>query len=117
MERLYLDEISNLAVLIANLIRKYRPKILFTHYFEDKHPDHKAIGESTKDALFLARTKRDDFENEPYNCTNVLMFISDITKIPLMNKYIAADVLEGENKALEVFYPLTLVKGEGYYVL
>ncbi|WP_158245161.1 MULTISPECIES: PIG-L deacetylase family protein [unclassified Petrotoga] len=146
----YLNEINNLAALIANLIRKYRPKILFTHYFEDKHPDHKAVGESTIDALFLARTKREDLENEPYNCSNVLMFISDITKISqskffveitdfleekikvlrlyesqkevlgpisLMNKYIAADVLEGRNKAVEVFYPLTLVKGEGYYVL
>jgi len=78
----YLTDYHDLTKTIVNLIRKYKPKILFTHYFEDKHPDHKIIGNITKNALFLARTKRDDLDGEPYTCKNVLMFIPDITYMP-----------------------------------
>jgi LmbE family N-acetylglucosaminyl deacetylase len=144
------EDNNNVTKLITNLIRTYRPKILFTHYFYDKHPDHKATAESIRDAMFLARTNRKDLEYEPYNCPNVLMFISDITHIPesrffieitdflqekisilnlyesqkdvlqpipMINKLLAADVLESKNKAVEIFYPLTLLNNGEHYGL
>jgi len=43
---------------IINIIRKLRPSLVFTSYYEDKHPDHVACGKLVRDAFFNARLKK-----------------------------------------------------------
>jgi N-acetylglucosamine malate deacetylase 1 len=50
---------------IVILIRKYRPKIIFAPYFNDRHPDHISASKLTKNAMFvsgLSKVKTSDRE-------------------------------------------------------
>jgi bacillithiol biosynthesis deacetylase BshB1 len=38
----------------VRLIRKYRPQIIFTHWHEDRHRDHKAVSQVTEGARYTA---------------------------------------------------------------
>ncbi|MEW5802877.1 MAG: bacillithiol biosynthesis deacetylase BshB1 [bacterium] len=40
---------------VARVIRKFRPSILLTSYFQDWHPDHAAAGRLVQQAFFQAR--------------------------------------------------------------
>ncbi|WP_078380209.1 bacillithiol biosynthesis deacetylase BshB1 [Sutcliffiella halmapala] len=43
---------------IVSVIRKYRPKIVFAPYFEDRHPDHGNCAQLVDEAVFSAGIKR-----------------------------------------------------------
>ncbi|MBF0430989.1 MAG: bacillithiol biosynthesis deacetylase BshB1 [Fibrobacteria bacterium] len=53
--RLENNQESQLSMIAV--IRKYRPKILLTHYFKDEHPDHIATAEIVDAARFKAGLK------------------------------------------------------------
>ena len=67
--RLYpTDEYVNQAI---KMIRKYRPKIIFAPYFNDRHPDHIGASEIVKRAMFLSglpkiKTELEGEEQIPY---------------------------------------------------
>ena len=39
---------------IVEVIRKYRPEVVFTHYWDAPHPDHRATSQAVVDACYLA---------------------------------------------------------------
>lgn len=41
-------------VAVVRVIRKYRPKVVFTHYWEDPHPDHAHTSRVVTEAAHLA---------------------------------------------------------------
>ena len=45
-------------VRIAEIIRRYRPKLVLAPYFGDRHPDHAAAGTLVKNAQLYCRLKR-----------------------------------------------------------
>lgn len=45
---------------IANVIREYRPKLVFAPYIEDRHPDHGNCARLVKEAVFSAGIKNYD---------------------------------------------------------
>ncbi|RHW41268.1 bacillithiol biosynthesis deacetylase BshB1 [Neobacillus notoginsengisoli] len=45
---------------IVNIIRKYRPKVIFAPYKEDRHPDHGNCARLVKEALFSAGIRKYD---------------------------------------------------------
>jgi bacillithiol biosynthesis deacetylase BshB1 len=52
--------------LVANAIRRYRPKLVLAPYWEDRHPDHAAAGLIVRNSqLYCALTKLDD-PNPPH---------------------------------------------------
>mgnify|MGYP001559523905 CR=1 FL=1 len=51
---------------VAIIYRKLKPKIIFTHYPEDSHPDHIAASKITTDARFFAKLTKTDLEGEPF---------------------------------------------------
>ncbi len=53
---LTLNQLSVAAVI--QTIRKYRPRIVFTHYFQDEHPDHYYCAQIVKEAFFKAGLKK-----------------------------------------------------------
>ncbi len=44
-------------VVVANLIRELRPRVVVTHWKEGRHPDHRVAAALTYDAAFLAGLK------------------------------------------------------------
>lgn len=47
-------------------IRRFRPKVIFTHHFAEEHPDHGATAAMVKEAVFRAGLKKLDCEGEPF---------------------------------------------------
>jgi N-acetylglucosamine malate deacetylase 1 len=43
---------------IVTIIRKYRPKIVFVPYFEDRHPDHGQCSKLVEEAVFSAGIRK-----------------------------------------------------------
>ncbi len=41
-------------VAVVRVLRRYRPKVVFTHYWEDPHPDHAHTSQIVTDAAYLA---------------------------------------------------------------
>ncbi len=60
----------------VDVIRKYRPKIIFTVYFKDRHPDHVAAGEIVKRAYFLSGVAKykTNSEYEAYRPTKLFYY-------------------------------------------
>jgi N-acetylglucosamine malate deacetylase 1 len=47
-------------------IRRFRPKVVFTHHPADDHPDHGAVAAMVKEAVFRAGLKKLDCPGEPW---------------------------------------------------
>jgi N-acetylglucosamine malate deacetylase 1 len=53
--------------LLANVIRRIRPKWLFAPYWQDAHPDHVAATELIEAARFWAKLTKSDLSGEPFH--------------------------------------------------
>ncbi|WP_442594498.1 bacillithiol biosynthesis deacetylase BshB1 [Neobacillus sp. D3-1R] len=62
---------------VADLIRKYKPEIVFAPYFEDRHPDHGNCGRIVEEAVFSAGIKNyKTLENtEPHRVKNTYFYM------------------------------------------
>ncbi|GLB57971.1 bacillithiol biosynthesis deacetylase BshB1 [Cytobacillus sp. NCCP-133] len=62
---------------IAELIRKYRPALVFAPYFEDRHPDHGNCARLVEEAVFSAGIKKFETENRytPYKVENMYFYM------------------------------------------
>ena len=50
---------------LAGAIREHRAEVIFAPYFEDAHPDHRAVTRIAEDARFDAKLTRIDLPGEP----------------------------------------------------
>jgi bacillithiol biosynthesis deacetylase BshB1 len=50
-------------VAVARVLRKYKPRVLFTSHWDDPHPDHAATAHIVREAARLATMKRYDKES------------------------------------------------------
>lgn len=57
-DRELLDYKTECIQSLVEVIRKYRPKLVFAPYFKDRHPDHGHCHEIVKEAVFSAGIKR-----------------------------------------------------------
>lgn len=48
---------------MVRFIRTYRPKILFTHYWDDPHPDHAHISQVVRESAYLAGLAKFDAQS------------------------------------------------------
>lgn len=51
---------------IAEVIREWRPQIIFAPYWEDAHPDHIAVSRLADAARFYAKLTKTDMAGEPF---------------------------------------------------
>ncbi|NEW06045.1 bacillithiol biosynthesis deacetylase BshB1 [Paenibacillus sp. SYP-B3998] len=66
-------------------IRKYRPKIVFAPYWQDRHPDHIACSHLIQEAVFNAKLRKYAPETEPVNVQQLYFyFINDVYEADLM---------------------------------
>jgi len=82
LERICLKEpdgqVQNTLAAQAKLIRairKYRPRILFTHHFSAEHPDHGQTALLVKDAAFRAGISKLKLPGEPWRPKRLFHFL------------------------------------------
>ncbi|MCO5936233.1 bacillithiol biosynthesis deacetylase BshB1 [Mucilaginibacter sp. RB4R14] len=87
-------------------IRKFRPEIVITNAYHDRHPDHGRANELVEASAFLSGLRRietfdaDDKAQEPWRPTQVLHFIQD----RYIKPDIIVDVTEFWGKKIESVY-------------
>lgn len=80
--RIWLNEDSR--VRMVRKIRQYRPRIIFTHYWEDPHPDHAHTCQIVREAAHVAGLAKYDAEagQERFRPQAVIHFMLPRTAVP-----------------------------------
>ncbi|MFS8581700.1 MAG: bacillithiol biosynthesis deacetylase BshB1, partial [Limnochordales bacterium] len=63
--------------MVAEVIREWRPRTLFIHYWEDAHPDHVAACRLCEAARFYAKLTKTDMRGEPFYPARIFYFFSN----------------------------------------
>ncbi|WNR42418.1 bacillithiol biosynthesis deacetylase BshB1 [Paenibacillus roseipurpureus] len=70
---------------ITQEIRKFRPRIVFAPYWQDRHPDHIACSHLIQEAVFNAKLRRYLPDSEPVNVEQLYFyFINDVYEADVM---------------------------------
>jgi N-acetylglucosamine malate deacetylase 1 len=67
---------------VTEIIRKYKPKIIFAPYWEDRHPDHANCARLVDEAVFSAGIKKYDANGEAHKADNVFYYLINSTAKP-----------------------------------
>ncbi len=60
---------------VIKVLRKYRPKLVFTHYWDDKHPDHVQTSQIVADACYLSGLDKIRTGQERFRPQRILYFL------------------------------------------
>jgi bacillithiol biosynthesis deacetylase BshB1 len=60
---------------VAEVIRELKPRIVFTNYPENNHPDHTAAGPLVAEATYLAGLRKLEASGEPHRPNRVLYYL------------------------------------------
>lgn len=63
-------------VRVIEEIRRLKPTIVLTHYWQDLHPDHCATGEIVKSIMYPMGIEKFPADGEPYRPNEVLFFMA-----------------------------------------
>jgi bacillithiol biosynthesis deacetylase BshB1 len=79
---IWLDEDSR--VRMVRKLREYRPRVVFTHYWEDPHPDHAHTAQIVREAAHVAGLAKYDAETgqERFRPQTVAHFMFPRTVVP-----------------------------------
>ncbi|NRF89741.1 bacillithiol biosynthesis deacetylase BshB1 [Paenibacillus frigoriresistens] len=70
---------------ITQEIRKFKPRIVFAPYWQDRHPDHVACSGLVQEAVFNAKLRKYLPDSEPVNVEQIYFyFINDVYEVDLM---------------------------------
>ena len=61
---------------VAGMLRRLRPAVLLSHYWQDAHPDHVAASALVDAARFWAKLSKTDLPGEPWYPRKVLYYFS-----------------------------------------
>ena len=61
---------------VVEVIRKYKPRIVITHWPYDRHPDHEGASLLVKNAMFLSGARNFDADGEPHTPGRLMHFPS-----------------------------------------
>lgn len=98
----WLNEASRMRM--ARKIRKYRPRVIFTHYWEDPHPDHVHTCQIVREAAHVAGLAKYDAESgqERFRPQAVVHFMFPRTVVPSFVVDIS-DFAEQKQKAVACY--------------
>jgi len=79
---IWCDDQSRLAMV--RMLRKFRPRVVFTHYWDDPHPDHAHTSQIVRESAYLAGLAKFDKESgqERYRPSAVAYFMFPRTVAP-----------------------------------
>lgn len=98
--RLTVNDASKKAVV--EVIRELRPRLVFTNYWENAHPDHSASGVLVGEAAYLAGLNRYDAAGEPYRPNRVIYYLLP-HRVPPSFVVDITDVYEEKMNAVKVY--------------
>jgi bacillithiol biosynthesis deacetylase BshB1 len=75
MEDAHLTAEKSSRLKVIESLRRWRPNIVMTHYWEDPHPDHRATSEIVTDACFLAGLMKIDTGQQRFRPRKILYFM------------------------------------------
>jgi bacillithiol biosynthesis deacetylase BshB1 len=61
---------------VAGLLRQTRPRVIFSHYWEDSHPDHVAASALVDAARFWAKLTKTDLPGQPHYPEHIYYYFS-----------------------------------------
>ena len=61
---------------VVEVIRKHRPRLVLTHWQNDRHPDHEGAAALVTHAMFFAGARKFDATGEPHTPDRLLYFPS-----------------------------------------
>jgi bacillithiol biosynthesis deacetylase BshB1 len=67
------DTIEN-RVAVVECIRRHKPRIVFTHWIQDRHPDHEGAGVLVKHAMFLSGASNFEGKGEAHVPSRLLFW-------------------------------------------
>ncbi len=68
-------------VALANVVREFKPQLLFAPYWEDAHPDHVEASRLVDAARFYAKFVKGELSHEPWYPKKQLYFFSTHLKV------------------------------------
>ncbi|MBM3327534.1 MAG: bacillithiol biosynthesis deacetylase BshB1 [Calditrichaeota bacterium] len=74
---------DNLLSLVS-LIRALKPKLMLTHYWEDRHPDHIAVSRLTQEAVFWAGVAKFGDDHPPHRPRRLGYYFARLETIPTL---------------------------------
>ena len=60
---------------VADVLRRYRPSLVFTNYPENNHPDHTAAGVLIAEAAYLSGLRKLEIQGTPHRPHRVLYYL------------------------------------------
>lgn len=96
---------------ITQEIRKFKPRIVFAPYWQDRHPDHVACSGLVQEAVFNAKLRKYLPDSEPVNVEQMYFyFINDVYEADLMVD--VTDCYDEKIAALSAYRP-QFITGQG----
>ncbi len=96
----YLQDTLEARVIIAEAIRKYQPRWLFTTSVPDAHPDHIHASSLVTDARFTAKLTKTDMAHEPWYPEKIVHFYASHLNVH-PNPSFVVDITEHFDKKIE----------------
>jgi len=87
---------------VATVLRKYRPALVLTHHWEDRHPDHAAASLLVSAAAFLARLPQVELGYPAHSIVSILYFPHHELVVPTLVVDIS-EVFEVKMEALRAY--------------
>jgi len=77
-----LENTEQARIMVVEQIRRLRPKLVLSHYWDDLHPDHSATGRIVMDTMYPAGFANYPAEGEPFRPNEYLFFMAHFTVEP-----------------------------------
>jgi N-acetylglucosamine malate deacetylase 1 len=94
---LQIQDTHDRRVKVVECIRRHKPKLVLTHWWRDKHPDHEGTSELVKHSMFVAGAANFPAKYEPHNPKRLLYWPSAW----MMEPNVFVDVTDYWDKKLE----------------
>ncbi|MBM3333055.1 bacillithiol biosynthesis deacetylase BshB1 [Candidatus Sumerlaeota bacterium] len=92
-------------VKVISLIRSQRPSVIFSHWPEDRHPDHPRVSQLVREAFFFASVERFETAEERFRPGALVEFIGNIVAAPPVPSFIVpiSDTFERKMESLRAY--------------
>lgn len=97
-----IDDSPALGRKLAELIRRARPRLVFTHHGDDRHPDHREAHALVRRAVFQAGLRNLDL-GVPYHLVDALIFFPVNEWVEPSFVVDITDTFEGKLEAMRAF--------------
>ncbi len=71
-----LENTEQARIMVVEQIRRLRPKLVLSHYWDDLHPDHSATGHIVKDTMYPAGFANYPAAGDPFRPNEYLFFMA-----------------------------------------